>query len=45
MARSKTSAKAIYTFIVASIVVILGLAYVFRPPPRAARPAATAPQR
>jgi hypothetical protein len=42
MAGKKTSAKTIYIFVVSSIVLILGVAYLFRPPPRAARTAAPA---
>ena len=32
--RKKTTAKTVYLFVLASILVILGLAYLFKPPPR-----------
>ena len=34
MAGKKTSAKTIYIFVVSSILLILGVAYLFMPPPR-----------
>jgi hypothetical protein len=37
MAGKKTSAKTIYVFVLASIALILGVAYLFMPPPRAAK--------
>lgn len=37
MAGKKTSAKTIYIFVLSSIVLILGVAYLFMPPPRAAK--------
>lgn len=42
MARRKTSSTTIFTFVIASIALILGLAYLFMPPPRAAKQRAPA---
>lgn len=41
MAGRKTNSKTVLIFIVASIVAVLALAYLFKPPPRV-RPAAAA---